>query len=72
MYNVQHNVLIAVRMLDSSRNFCRIYKLNGIASVLQCYNQGNMGYLRDRNTGYSNRVLSTKIESYSKTYDVVD
>lgn len=58
IYNVKHNVLIAIRELDYWRGICNSRGYYSIQSVLECYNRG-FGYFDNTSrTTYSDNVLS--------------
>lgn len=61
-YNVRHNTLIGIRMLNGCKTFCLNRNINSISAWLQCYNQGVYGYLNNPGSSYAARVLSTNIK----------
>jgi hypothetical protein len=71
-YNIRHNVVVGIRMLNYTREMCQRYGLTRTQDYIQAYNQGVWGYLKNRNTGYSTRVLNTEIDSYVSVYELCE
>lgn len=65
IYDIRHNVLIAIRELDYWRGICNDRGYYSEAHMLECYNRGFNFFKNTDYRNYSTKVLSQEIDTYT-------
>lgn len=61
IYNIKHNVILAIRQMDYWRKQCQSRGYTSTVSMLECYNRGFSYFNNTSYANYSSKVLSQQI-----------